>query len=434
MRVLSEGWSEARLKKLQNQNRNSLQRWQRKQLKKFLLTGFPNSKIENWKYTDITPITSQTFSFEEISDCDITHFIMEDTHRIVFINGHFAPTVSNLMQLPAEIQLTSLKAVLKENQKEIISEIRRYQTSFSLLNDSLFQDGMFLHVPKNYQLEKPIHLLYLMKPNFPFAMTQARHLIFIEENANVTLLEEYQWVNSTTYFNNIVTQINVGASANLIFYKLQGENNNSFHIANTQISQARNSQVISCHVSLGGALAREDLNYALKGHNASCQLLGLYHLKGGRHIDNHTRIDHDVSGCVSQQIYKGVISDKSRAVFNGKIFVHPEAKKTIAHQINKNLVFSNEAEVNTKPELEIYNDDVKCTHGATVGQLNDEALFYLCSRGIDRSEAEHLLACAFASEITEQLPHKFIAKRIYQKIIKCLALLNYSGDSHDSFT
>lgn len=237
MRVLSEGWSEARLKKLQNQNRNSLQRWQRKQLKKFLLTGFPNSKIENWKYTDITSITSQTFSFEEISDCDITHFIMEDTHRIVFINGHFAPTVSNLMQLPAEIQLTSLKAVLKENQKEIISEIRRYQTSFSLLNDSLFQDGMFLHVPKNYQLEKPIHLLYLMKPNFPFAMTQARHLIFIEENANVTLLEEYQWVDPTTYFNNIVTQINVGASANLIFYKLQGENDNSFHIANTQIDR-----------------------------------------------------------------------------------------------------------------------------------------------------------------------------------------------------
>ncbi|AKQ33782.1 Fe-S cluster assembly protein SufD [Candidatus Coxiella mudrowiae] len=431
MRMLSEGWSEARLKRLQNQNRNSLQAWQHEQLKTFLLMGFPNCKIENWKYTDITSIASQTFSFGEITDCDITRFIMEDTHRIVFINGHFAPTLSNLMQLPAEIQLMSLKAALKENQKEIIGEMRSYETPFSLLNDSLFQDGMFLHVPKNYQLEKPIHLLYLMKPNFPFSMTQTRHLIFIEENASVTLLEEYQGVYPTTYFNNIVTQINVGASANLVFYKLQGENNNSFHIANTQICQARNSQVISCHVSLGGALAREDLNYALQGHNASCQLLGFYHLKGGRHIDNHTRIDHGVSGCVSQQIYKGIISDKSRAVFNGKIFVHSEAKKTIAHQINKNLVFSNEAEVNTKPELEIYNDDVNCTHGATVGQLNDEALFYLCSRGIDRSAAQHLLACAFASEIIEKIPHKFIAERIHQRIIKCLGLLNSLGDCHN---
>ena len=424
MKVLNEGWSESRLKRLQSQNSKSLQTWQRKQLKTFLSTGFPNCKIENWKYTDVTPIASQTFSFGELVDCDIAKFVIKDTYRMVFINGHFAPTLSNLIQLPSEVQLTSLKAVLKENRKEALGEIPSYQTPFSLLNDGLFQDGIFLRISKNCQLEKPIHLLYLMKPNFSLAMTQTRHLILLKENANATLLEEYHGIYSTTYFNNIVTQINVGPSANLVFYKLQEENDYSFHIANTQIRQARNSQVITCHVSLGGILGREDLNYALEGRNASCQSLGFYHLRGSRHIDNHTRIDHSIGGCVSQQIYKGIISDKSRAVFNGKIFVHPEAKKTIAHQINKNLVFSNEAEVNTKPELEIYNDDVNCTHGATVGQLNEEALFYLRSRGIDRATAERLLACAFASEIIEKLPHKIIAERIHQRIIKRLALLN----------
>ena len=421
MKVLSEGWFGTCLKRLRNRNSNaSLQTWQHKQLKMFLLTGFPNYKIENWKYTDITPIASQTFLFGKITDCDITSFALEDTHRIVFVNGYFAQTLSNLIQLPSEVQLTSLKAEFKKNRKRIINEIPIYQTPFSLLNDGLFQDGMFLHVPKNCQLKKPIHLLYLMKPDFPFSMTQTRHLIFLGENASVTLLEEYHGIYPTIYFNNIVTQIHVGTSANLVFYKLQEENDSSFHIANTQISQARSSKVTSCHFSLGAALGREDLNYLLEGHEASCQLLGLYNLKDGQHIDNHTRVDHSVFGCKSQQIYKGIISGKSRAVFNGKIFVHPEAKKTIAHQINKNLVFSNKAEIHTKPELEIYNDDVRCTHGATVGQLNNEALFYLRSRGINKLTAEHLLAYAFANEIIEKLPHKAVAERIHQRIIKCL--------------
>lgn len=429
MKVLSKGWSEFCSKRLKNRNRNSFKTWQRERLKMFLLTGFPNYKVENWRYTDITPIASRTFSFGKITDCDIASFVMEDTHRIVFINGHFAQTLSNLIHLPPEVQLTSLMAIeLKENQKGIMNDITSYQTPFSLLNDGLFQDGIFLRVPKDCQLKKPIHLLYLTQSNFPFKMAQTRHLIFIEENSSVTLLEEYRGICSATYFNNIVTQINVGAFANLVFYKLQEENDSSFHIANTQISQARGSKVTSCYFLLGGALGREDLNYALEGHEASCQLLGFYHLKGGQHIDNHTRVDHSVSRCTSQQIYKGIISDKSRSVFNGKILVHPEAEKTIAHQINKNLMFSDEAEVNAKPELEIYNDDVKCTHGATVGRLDDEVLFYLRSRGIGESEAEYLLACAFASEIVEKLPHKVIAERIHQRIRKRLALLNYLED------
>ncbi|MFW0017133.1 MAG: Fe-S cluster assembly protein SufD [Coxiella endosymbiont of Dermacentor nuttalli] len=425
MKALSKGWSEFCSKRLKNRNSTSLKMWQCERLKMFLLTGFPDYKLENWRYTDITPIASRTFSFEEITDCDIASFAMEDTHRIVFINGHFAQTLSNLIHLPPGVQLTSLMATeLKENEREIMNNITSYQTPFSLLNDGLFQDGIFLRVSKNCQLKKPIHLLYLMKSNFPFKMTQTRHLIFLEENSSITLLEEYQGICSTTYFNNIVTQINVGASASLVLYKLQEENDSSFHIANTQISQARGSKVTSCCFSLGGAIGREDLNYALEGHEASCQLLGFYHLKGEQHIDNHTRVDHNVSRCTSQQIYKGIISDKSRAVFNGKILVHPKAEKTVAHQINKNLMFSDEAEVNTKPELEIYNNDVKCTHGATVGQLDNEVLFYLRSRGIGRSKAEYLLAYAFASEIVKKLPHKVIANRIHQRIKKRLALLN----------
>ncbi|AJC50526.1 Fe-S cluster assembly protein SufD [Coxiella endosymbiont of Amblyomma americanum] len=428
MTVLDAGWSEARLRGLQDKNNCFLQEWRHKQLKKFLLMGFPDRKIENWKYTDVTQIASQTFSFDRIADdigFNIEDFIIEGTHRMVFINGYFVPALSTLTKLIPKVQLASLKAILKEKRGKIrITDNLSSQTAFSLLNGSLFRDGMFLYVPKNFQLEEPIHLLYLMKPNFPLSMTQTRHLIFLDENANASFIEEYRGVSSTmTYFNNIVTQIKVGDSANLVLYKLQEENSFSFHIANTQINQAQNSQVTACHFLLGGALGREDLHCALKGHGASCRLLGLYHPQNTQHIDSHTCVDHRVSECESQQLYKGIIGDDSKAVFNGKIFVHKGASKTIARQTNKNLIFSDKAEVNVKPEIEIYNDDVVCTHGATIGHLNDDTLFYLCSRGIDRIAAKHLLTCAFSSEIVEKLPHRIITEHLYARFTKKLGVM-----------
>ncbi|QHG92528.1 Fe-S cluster assembly protein SufD [Coxiella endosymbiont of Amblyomma sculptum] len=429
----SGAWSEILSKKLQNQSGCPLRMWRYKQLEKFLSIGFPDRKTENWRYTDISPISSQIFLFDKTTaDLDITDFAIENSYRIVFVNGCFSPALSNLISLPEEIQLSPLRTILKNYRKRnFVKKIPILQTPFSLLNDGLFQDGMFLHIPKNFELKKPVHFLYLMKPNLPFSMTQTRNTIFLEENSRASVLEEYFGTfccPTKIYFNNIVTQIIVGASANLAFYKLQQENNSSFHIANTQIKQLRNSQVVSFHCLMGGKIGREDLNYSLAGQGASCRLLGFYHLKNKQHIDNHTCVDHKSSGCTSQQIYNGIIGNKSKAVFNGKILVRPEADKTVAHQNNKNLMFSNESEINTKPELEIYNNDVTCTHGATVGCLDDETLFYLYSRGIDRLTAEYLLACAFAEEITAKLPCKIISERMYQKIIKKLTLSVHSSE------
>ena len=412
-------WNKIYLKSLRDLNNDQLCAWQAERLDAFLSQGFPHPKIENWKYTNVTEIEKQSFSFDEPVDCDISNFILDDVHRVVFVNGHFSSALSDLSQLPSEVILSSLKITRDEMIKNLINETS-YETPFSLLNASFLQDGLFLYVPKNCQLERPIHLIYLTKPTRPLIMSQTRHLIIIEEKAKAAIFEDYRGANDIAYFNNLVTQVHIKASANLHLYKLQQEGNEAFHIANTTIHQARDSQVMSCHVAMGGSLSRDDLNYSLDESGTSCQLFGFYHLKGNHHIDNHSRIDHRVSRCMSQQNYKGIVADRSRAVFNGKIVVHPNASQTGAHQTNKNLLLSTEAEVDTKPELEIYNDDVQCTHGATVGQLNDEALFYLQSRGIDRVAAEYMLTCAFASEIVEALPHPLIAECIQKSITQRL--------------
>ena len=407
-------WNESALSALQNQN-SQWYLWQKEQLKTFLLQGFPHRKIENWKYTNVGSIAEQAFSFAEKTDAKIANFILTDAYRIVFVNGHFVPRLSNLLGLPSEVQLTSLKNIQRDIQTELTVK-EDYQTAFSLMNDALFQDGLFLQVPKNCCLEKPIHLLHLSKPTALPTMSQIRHVILLEANAKAVVFEEYHGTNGVAYFNNVVTQIKVNSAAHLELYKSQQEGDRAFHIANTSVYQKRHSQVTSGHIAMGSELSRNDLNYSLDGAGAFCQLLGFYCLNDGCHVDNHTRIDHRVAHCSSQQNYKGILAGKSRAVFNGKIIVQPNAKQTTAHQTNKNLILSPEAEVDTKPELEIYNDDVKCTHGATVGQLNEEAIFYLQSRGINRAAAEDLLTCAFANEVVEMLPNKVIADRIQQLV------------------
>ena len=419
-------WNESNLRAMQNKN-NSWYAWQKERLKVFLLQGFPQRKLENWKYTSVSPISEQLFTFSKITDSkvadiDITSYVLDDVYRLVFINGNFVPCLSDLSKLPPEVQLTSLNTVQREIQNQL-TMLKDYQTPFSVMNDALFQEGLFVHIPKNCCLEKPIHLIYLSQPTVSMSMSQIRHLIILEENTKATIFEDYHGVNDSVYFNNIVTQINVGSSAQLEFYKLQQEGDKAFHIANTVIHQNYCSQVTSCYITLGSKLSRDDLNYSLDESSASCQLLGFYYINEKCHVDHHTRINHRAAHCSSQQNYKGILTNQSRGVFNGKIIVHQSAKQTIAHQTNKNLILSLGAEVDVKPELEIYNDDVKCTHGATIGQLSKELLFYMQSRGIHRSTAEYLLTCAFANEVLEMLSHKIVAERIQQKITEYLTTL-----------
>jgi len=406
--------------------------WQRAQLHDFISQGFPTRKHERWKYTNVSAIAKQSFALPQntSSKADINSLKLEGAHTIVFINGCYAADLSTLNGLPKEVTILDIKtAIVEERMNHALQIPTQYNTAFSSLNAGLMTDGLFLSIPKNIHIEQPIHLIYLQTDE-RVLMNHPRHFIDVHENSEVILFEEYVGQTNTPYFNNIVTQINASQNARVKHFKLQNESQQAFHIANTIISQQRDSIVSTMNIATGGLLSRDDLNYALNESGAQCRLLGLYYLDGERHIDNHSRVDHSVPQCSSEQNYKGIVDGKSRAVFNGRVIVHEGALKTKALQSNQNLLLSRTAEIDTKPELEIYTDDVQCSHGATVGRLDEQALFYLRSRGIDSDMAHHLLTCAFASGILDQIQQPVIAAKFNKHVVSQLATKHCSGDCH----
>lgn len=402
--IIHEAWNYASLSQWQRTPVARLRDWQLQQLVAFHSVGFPHRKVENWKYTNIAPIAKQAFGIAETKIVEnVDHLKIEHAHAIVFVNGYFCKALSHL---PMGVELSDIN-----NDENLMIE-KNYQTPFSLINDGLFSNAWCLRIAKGLILEQPIQLIYVTDKAAAQTMSHPRLLVCIEENAYAVMVEEYVGDDETVYFNNVVNQVEVKANAHLQWYKLQREGCSGFHVANTIIQQHADSIVKHYSIAIGGVLARDDLNYELVGKNAQCELMGFYHLKNNQLIDHHTRVDHKASHCLSRQNYKGIVDDQAKAVFNGKIKVHEKAEKTQAYQTNKNILMAKTAEVNTKPELEIYADDVKCTHGATVGQLDEEALFYLRSRGVEKSLAEKMLTMAFSSEIIEAIPHKGIAEKI----------------------
>jgi Fe-S cluster assembly protein SufD len=417
---MHDTWQIDQLLALQKDVMVPLAHWQEKQLHHFAMTGFPHHKMENWKYTSVSDIAKQAFTMAApatVSMAAIAPFMIVDAYVIVFVNGHFAPALSRIQDLPAGVILTQLKSVIKQTawQKKL-SIPDNYQTPFSLLNDGLFDNGLFLQLAPNVRVDRPIQLIYWMDASAQGQMSHPRHVIMAAENSQATIIEEYIGAEATPYFNNVVNQVFISANANLQWYKLQNEGNQAFHVANTIVQQQQGSAMASYHFTAGAQLARDDLNVVLQQTQAQCQLWGFYQLKNTQHADHHTRIDHHVPHCHSQQNYKGIMDDRSHAVFNGKVIVHANAIKTQATQSNKNLLLSRTANVDTKPELEIYADDVRCTHGATVGQLDQQALFYLRSRGIAQPFAEKILMSAFAHEIIDAIPHDFMIEKIKQTV------------------
>lgn len=408
---------------------NALKQWQKEQLDSFFDTGFPHRRQEDWKYTNVSAIAKQPFGLSAAADVavDIRRLTIANTYSLVFVNGHYAARLSTIDNLPAGVVVSNLKNMLQQNLCQALQIPNDYQTPFSSLNSGLLTDGLFVSIPENTHLRHPIHLIYINTEANSDCMTHPRHLIQVGDHSRAVIFEEYIGADNTPYFTNVVTQIDAGEQAFVYHYKFQHEGHSAFHIANTLIQQRRDSYVATYHVANGALLGRDDLNYALNEQGAECQLFGLYCLDGRHHIDNHTRIDHRVAHCSSQQQYKGIMDGQSRAVFNGKIVVHPGAKQTRANQSNQNLLLSKTAEINTKPELEIYTDDVNCTHGATVGQLDEQALFYLRTRGIDYQAAHHLLVCAFANDLLAQLPHSAITDKITRHVVDRLAVDNGCG-------
>ncbi|TAM05741.1 MAG: Fe-S cluster assembly protein SufD [Paraburkholderia sp.] len=380
-------------------------------LDQFAQRGFPTRKDEDWKYTSVAALERQ--HFHVATDCRanagadrlMNHYgLAADVgHLLVFVDGRFAPWLSDIGALPAGALLSSLADTLEAAPDVIESYLanNEHQTVFGALNTAFMADGAFLHLRRGIVLEAPVHLLFLStRPDVAHHM---RNLIVAEDGAQVTVIEHYAGIDDMAYFNNVVTSIFAEGNAAIAHHKLQQEGSAAFHVAGIHAAQQRDSRLESHSISFGAALARNDITIVLHGNGGEAMLNGLYLVGGTQHVDHHTRIDHCQPNSTSREHYRGVLEGQSHAVFNGKVIVQPGAQKTNAFQTNHNLLLSREAEVDTKPELQIYADDVKCNHGATVGKLDEAQLFYLRSRGIDEAVAHSLLVHAFAHDVIERI-------------------------------
>jgi Fe-S cluster assembly protein SufD len=322
------------------------------------------------------------------------------------VNGLFSPELSSLRRLPEGVKIQSLAQALRESsglvEKYLGRYARRQAHGFAALNTAFIEDGVFGLVPKGQTLEQPIYLIFATRHDRP-VVSHPRSVFIFEASTEARIVETYIGSGGSAYFNNAVTEIVAEENANVEYYRLERETDRGFHVGMLAAQLGRNCNFTAHSITLGGSLVRNDVETALDGEGGSCILNGLYLVDGKQHVDNQTRIDHVRPHTTSFELYKGIVSGQARAVFNGKILVHKAAQKTDARQTNKNLVLSEDAVVNTKPQLEIYADDVKCSHGSTIGQLDSDALFYLRSRGIDRENAQSLLSYAFASDVVGRM-------------------------------
>ena len=305
--------------------------------------------------------------------------------------------------MPEGVKAGSLASALDSDGGLLEEHLARYasyrRNAFTALNTAFVEDGAFVYLPKDAVVKEPIHLLFLSTASKDPAVCHPRNLIVAGSSAQATVIESYAGLEGGVYFTNAVTEIVTGEQSRIDHTRLQRESERAFHVATMEVSQHRDSAFASRSISIGAKLVRNDLNVLLNGEGCDCTLDGLYLAGGEQHVDNHTTIDHAKPHCSSRELYKGILDGKSTGVFNGKIIVRKDAQKTDARQTNNNLLLSEESLINTKPQLEILADDVKCTHGATIGQLDEEALFYLRTRGIGDAAARSLLTYAFASEI-----------------------------------
>jgi Fe-S cluster assembly protein SufD len=387
----------------------------RSALHRFASTGFPSSREEEWRFTPVGPITQtawrptaeggERLTREQLTRFDFGH---SEWCTLVFVNGDYHAGLSSSGNLPPGVVATTLSEALTNSSEVVQRHLARYarieDNPFTALNTALFQDGGFVHVPAGLDLSSPIHLVFVTTVESRDVATHPRNLIVVERNARASVVESYVTLApGTRYWTNPVTEVWTGANSWVEHTRIQRESEAAYHIGTTQAEVSRDSHYRSFSMAMGAALARHNLNARLADQYSEALLYGLYITHGEQLVDNHTVLYHDHPNCHSWEVYKGILDGRSRAVFNGKVLVKPEAQKTDAKQTNRNLVLSDFAKVDTKPQLEIFADDVKCTHGATVGQLDELALFYARSRGVPAAEARRLLTYAFAAEVIEEV-------------------------------
>lgn len=381
---------------------------------RFGAMGFPSPTHEEWRFTNVAPITRIPFepadsSEARVTPADLAPFLFdpEQCHLLVFVNGRHTPKLSTAQGLPNGVRVMNLAEAMRTEHITVEAHLARHanyqEQAFIALNTAFIRDGAFVHIPKGTIVEKPIHLLFVTRTDDRAIVTHPRTLIVAGENSQVTLVESYAGLGGGPSFTNAVTEIVAGENAVIDHYKVEREPDPVFHITARQIRQARSSNVSSHTLSFGGGLVRNDINTLLGGEGCNCMLNGLYVLNDSQHVDNHLRVDHASPHCNSWEYFKGILNDRSHGVFTGRIIVREDAQKTDAKQSNMNLLLSESATVNTKPQLEILADDVKCTHGATIGQIDENAVFYLRSRGVSEEAARSLLIYAFAGESIGQI-------------------------------
>jgi len=381
----------------------------------FAELGFPTTRHEEWKFANVAPLTKIPFrpvegsELDGVTDESLKRFTFGglDCTQLVFVNGRFAEELSTIWPLHNGMKVGSLAAALDSDRERVEPYLARHagykDQAFVALNTAFVEDGAFVYVPPGKIVEHPLHLLFVStSPDEP-TVSHPRNLIVVGDNSQITIVESYVGLDGSLYFTNAVTEIIAGQNAVIDHCKLQQESEKAFHIATLAVHQDRASNFTSHSISLGGAFVRNDVNARLDAEGVECTLNGLYVASGHQLVDNHTVIDHAKPHCSSHEVYKGVLDGKSKGVFNGKILVRPDAQKTDAKQTNKNLLLSADAVIDTKPQLQIYADDVKCTHGATIGQLDNDAVFYLRSRGIGPEDARNMLTYAFANDILSRI-------------------------------
>jgi Fe-S cluster assembly protein SufD len=360
----------------------------------------------------VAPIAERTFAASRGADGGFSIDLGDRTDspggvRLTFVNGEFVPALSR-GELPRGAHVSSLSAVLASNPASVEPYLGRFGTPsgrpFTALNSGLFHDGAFIHIPPGTIVEQPISVVFASAASGIATVSYPRVLIAVGENSQVRIVESYVGQDGQAYFTNAVTEVAIGAGAVVDHYRLQRESRQAFHVGGMYVRTARDSSFSSLSIAFGGALVRNDVVAVLDGEGGDCTLNGLYLVGGRRLVDNHTTIDHAKPHCGSHEMYKGILGGHGRAVFNGKIIVRPDAQKTDAKQTNRALLLSDDAQINTKPQLEIFANDVKCTHGAAVGQLDEDQLFYLRARGLGLQQAREILIHAFAAGVLDRIP------------------------------
>ncbi len=390
---------------------------------RFEALGFPTTKNEDWHFTSVAPIVEAAYQTRpnpggHVKSEELAQFTFgaTDWPTIVFVNGVFAPALSSIDELPDGVRVYSLAKAIRDGDQVVeryLSKFAAYElNTFTALNSAFVSDGAVVRIAKEFEVDRPIHILFVSDGAAHKTQVNPRTLIIAERHSKATVIESYVSTSEASYFTNAVTEVLAEDGANLSHMKIQRESAQAFHVGTIEAEQKRDSHYQSFSFATGAALSRTNIYTTLDGEGAGATLNGLYMLDGEQHCDHQTKIEHAQPNCFSRELYKGVLDDASHGVFNGKVYVDPIAQKTDGKQTNKVLLLSERAQVDTKPQLEIFADDVKCTHGATVGRVDEAAAFYMKSRGINKELARRLLTYAFAAEVLETIEVDAVRERL----------------------